>query len=78
MYRASHQEKTMLYGEVKIPGEADKCTTGRLSAYRQVNLTELSLVSPSLVSQVASVIRIGANTKGSSGLVASGSMRNTS
>ena len=52
-----------------MPGEADRRTIGRLSAYRHENLTELSLVSPLLVSQVDSVTMIGTNTNRSPGLV---------
>lgn len=61
-----------------MPGEADRRTIGRLSICRYVNLSVLSFSSPSCISQVQSVMRTGASTSGSSGFVASGSIRNTS
>lgn len=45
-----------------MPDEADKRTIGRLSIYRHVNLTVLRFSSLSHISQMVSVIRIGART----------------
>lgn len=47
-----------------MPGEADRGTMGRLLACRHVNLTVLSFSSPSYISQVQSVMSIGARTRG--------------
>lgn len=63
-------EFTILFGDVNMPGEADRRTMGRLSVYRHVNLTVLSFSSPFCTSQVQSVMRIGAITSGSTSLAA--------
>ena len=63
IYQASHWLRIdHVIGEVKMPDEADKRTIGRLSIYRHVNLTVLRFSSLSHISQMVSVIRIGART----------------
>ena len=79
MNGAGHiQEKGNVYSLRKTPGEADRRTTGRLSAYRQVNFAEFGFSPSRAISQSVSVMSTGASSSGSVSSQGFGSKRITS